>query len=155
MQTKTQEKLERIMELQRQQQLIENELDTLLGEQAKPAAQLGMQRKMGRPRSHDRLPVHIVADSREKVRSLILEIGASAPRFSDMSIMQEAKARSLRTNHSQISQLLRYMEKRGALVRLNEHDNGYEWFSRVSPSPAETQTPHQNKPAVSFWGQSR
>lgn len=155
MQTKTQEKLERIMELQRQQQLIENELDALLGEKATPASPPTRQSGMGRPRSHDRLPLHIVEESREKVRQIILDIGASAPKFSDMSVVQEAKARNVRTNRSQISQLLRHMVARGAVILLADRDNGYEWYSRSTPAPVDTQATLQNKPTVSFWGQSR
>lgn len=145
------EKLARIMQIQQSMHELDQELELLLGAKASKA-ETADEPLVPRRRSKGKLPDIVKLESRGKIKDVIREVSASAPRFSETAILMETHQRGIRTSRMQVNQIITWMRRGGLLVELPDRDGGQRWFSRIMPTPVETQTTFQNKPTVSFWG---
>ncbi len=123
MNSKTQEKLARITQIQQDIYSLEKELDVLLGTSAPRQA----------PVSHGRPKVSALRnaeESRESLRSLILDLARSTRSFSPNDVFSLAQSSKIDTSKMQVAQLCNWLAKRGQLELIGM-TNGVKSYSLV------------------------
>jgi len=123
MNSKTQEKLVRITQIQQDIFNLEKELDELLGTSAPRQAPAPRERRGNNALRNAR-------ESRENLRGLILDMSRSMPVFSTHDVFNLAESSQIGTSRMQIAQLCNWLAKKGDIALVGTK-NGVKSYSMV------------------------
>ncbi len=132
----TRTKLERIMQIQQEQNALELELARLLGDGPKEMQAPEVKKMGGRGPSKRKLSTRVGTrqrlDQRDKIKECLREMIASGASFDREAIMRTLSERMVQTTKTQVGSILRFAKARGEIEETYTAE-GNAWYKKSLP----------------------